>query len=481
MKRLLTAALVPAIVAGCSPSQNRDQSFQNDSVQQIMRIFTNQITVKTLDDQAIAGAQILIGDALNSPFEGNLLTTNSAGQINIPAAWSEALPVTIAAPGFVRVTYMNIEPGSLNVKLRKMNTVNQYQVKGTALGLPIQNGDDQIDFGLVMPAFTKMQLFSFNIDSIVSSQSDMISAMGQDIPIPANLSLPKQSEKYAFFTINLDKPAYRVYFGQPGIQRIFIAKGRLPFKSTMDSLRGGKQFWELINSIKISGGAVRDLNITGKQMSLDLPTNELNFTDAKNITAPQFRGDEALMAAAITNQSGYLIPTDVKRLSAGQKVSLNALGGSPSSALVVLKKSEDWTSGADRVSTAMMPFAANSTPQVLPLIGNPTISGNGYELTFPQFSTVDGVNPIGTLSVLSVEVEVQQGPDKVKLMNPTWEVYAEKWATNLKVPNFPGDRFGNGKKRWEVNFLGSQTASQAAPGAAMIESATHVTHSSATF
>ncbi|MGE5086643.1 MAG: hypothetical protein ACM3MG_10110, partial [Bacillota bacterium] len=388
---------------------------------------------------------------------------------------------TIAAPGYVRVTYMNIEPGALNVKLRKMNTLRQYQVKGTAVGLPIQNGDDQIDFGLVMPAFTKMQLFSFNIDSIVSSQSDNISIMSQDIPIPANLSLPKQSEKYAFFTINLEKPAYRIYFGQPGIQRVFVAKGRLPFKSTVNSLREGKQFWELINSIKISGGAIRDLNITSGQTTLDLPTNELSFTNGKSITAPQFRGDEALMVAAITNQSGYLIPTDVKRLSSGQTTNLNTLGGSPSNALIILKKSDDWTSGADRVSTAMVPFAATSTPQVLPLIGNPTISGGGHELTLPELKTISGVHPIGTLSLLSVEIEVQQGPDKVKVMNPAWEVYSENWATNLKVPMFPGDHFGNGKKRWEVNFLGSQTASQATPGAAMIEAATHVTHSSATF
>ncbi|MGE5086133.1 MAG: hypothetical protein ACM3MG_07495, partial [Bacillota bacterium] len=103
MKRFLMAALVPALLAGCSKPENQSQSSSSgDSIQKILQLFSNQITVKTLDDQAIAGAQILIGDALNSPFEGNLLTTNSAGQVTLPAAWSEALPVTIAAPGYVR-------------------------------------------------------------------------------------------------------------------------------------------------------------------------------------------------------------------------------------------------------------------------------------------------------------------------------------------------------------------------------------------
>lgn len=481
MKKLLMAALVPTLVAGCSESTKQQISSSGEALRQLMQINANQITIKTTDDQAIAGAQVLIGDALNSPFQGNLLTTNAAGQVVLPAGWNQALPVTIAAPGFVRVTYMNVEPGSMTVKLRKMNVLNQYEVKGTAQGLPIKNGDDKIDFGLVMPAFSKMQLFTFNMDSVISSQYDTISAVGQQIQVPVNLSIPKQTEKYLFINVTLDKPAYRVYFGQPGVQRLFAAKGSLPFKSTVDSLRDGKQFWELINSIKLSGGALRDLNITNGQTSLDMPTGELSFNEAKNATAPQFRADESFMAVAITNQSGYLFPTDVKKLNPGQSTALNTLPGTPSNILGVLKRSEDWTSGEDRVSTTMMPFANGAAPQVLPLIGSPTVTDGGRSLAFPQINPITGVNPIGTLSVLSVEMEAQQGPNKVKMMNAAWEIYSAKWVTNLKVPAFPGDNFGNGKKRWEVNFLGSQTTSQADLGPAMIESATHATHSSTTF
>ncbi|MNY51705.1 hypothetical protein D3C86_1873200 [compost metagenome] len=74
-----------------------------------------------------------------------------------------------------------------------------------------------------------------------------------------------------------------------------------------------------------------------------------------------------------------------------------------------------------------------------------------------------------------------QGSAKVKLMTPLWDVYAGSWVETMKLPQWPGETPVTGKKRWEVNFVGSQTASQSAVGPAMIEAATHVTHSSVTF
>lgn len=117
---------------------------------------------------------------------------------------------------------------------------------------------------------------------------------------------------------------------------------------------------------------------------------------------------------------------------------------------------------------------------MLPLIENPRLSNPG-EILMPRFESIPGVQKIGTYSVLSAELEIQQGNAKVKVMNPQWEVYAQSWVDRMQLPQWPNDQEPRGKKRWEVNFIGSQTASQAAPGAAMIEAATHVTHSSISF
>ncbi|WP_413294669.1 hypothetical protein ACLSU7_06100 [Bdellovibrio sp. HCB185ZH] len=481
MKRLMMAALLPVIVAGCTNSQNHPLSPVVGGSDRGIKVSANQLTITAIDGTPLSNAQVLIGDALNSPFEGNLLTADANGQIEIPAGWTDTQPVTIDAKGYVRQTYMAVNPGAVTFKLRPLNTVNQFEVKGAAQGLPIKNGDGNIDFGLVMQGFSKMQLFAFNMDSVLSAQNDKISAMGQEMDIPANLSLPNQKEKYALFTVTLDKPAYRIYFGQPGVTRVFVAKGTFPFKQVVDGVRGGAKLYEMLNVFNLTGGAIRDVNLSKGSTSLDLPTDEIKFSVKNTVVAPQFRADETFMAAGLSAQGGLLLPTDVKKLNAGQKVSLNTAPNMEANVLAVLTKTEDLRNNIDRVSTAIIPMAGQTTPQVLPLINNPTVGASGLEIAMPQVQGVAGVNPLATYAVFSNEIQVQQGADKVKLMNQTWEVYADKWVSNLKVPAFPGDKLLNGNKRWEVNFLGSQTASQAPMGAAMIEAATHVTHSSVNF
>lgn len=481
MKRLMMAALLPVIVAGCSDTKNLTQTPNPGGSDRNIKISANQLTITSIDGLALPGAQVLIGDALNSPFSGNLLTADASGQVEIPTAWTDAQPVTIQAKGFVRVTYMSVQPGAVAFKLRPLNTVNQFEVKGTALGLPIKNGDGNIDFGLVMQGFTKMELFAFNMDSVLSAQNDKISALGQEMDIPANLSLPAQKEKYALFTVTLDKPAYRIYFGQPGVNRLFVARGTFPFKQVVDGVRGGAKLYEMLNVFNLTGGAIRDVNLSKANTPVDLPTNEINFSVKNPVVAPQFRADETFMAAALSGQGGLLLPTDVKKLNAGQKISLNTAPNMEANMLAVLTKTEDLRNNIDRVSTAIVPMKGTTAPLVLPLINNPTVGAGGLELSMPQFQSVDGVNAIATYAVLSNEIQVQQGADKVKLMNQSWEIYADKWVSNLKVPAFPGETLLNGNKRWEVNFLGSQTASQATMGPAMIEAATHVTHSSVNF
>jgi hypothetical protein len=480
MKRILAAALVPAMLAGCG---QHAQNSGNDrpSWKNLWQQNANVITVKTLNGDAVANAQVLIGDTVNSPFAGNYLTTNASGQVEIPAGWTDALPVTVQATGYVRVTYMAQTPGALTFQLRPTPTMTQFEVKGAAQGLPVKDGDGLIDFGLVLPAFTKTDLLRFSIDSVISPQTDRITALGQNIDVPANISLPRQSERYSLFNITLDKPTYRIYFNRTGISRVFAARGRFPFKSVVDSLRGGSQFYELINSFKISGGAIRDLDVKSGTNALDIPTGELNFTDSKTVMAPTFPGDEMFIAVGVSNQSGYLIPTDVKNLAAGQKMTLATLPNSDQLYLAVLKKTAEMKSGGDRMSAAFLPFSQQA-PKMLPMIADPTMSSSG-ELLMPKFNTVDGVNALATYAVLSRQDQVQQGSGKATVATPMWEVYANQWITQLKMPQWPTQDVeqGQSKKRWEVNFIGSQTASQAAIGPAMINAATHVTHSSITF
>lgn len=479
MKKFTMALLMPALLIGCS----QDTQHGSFEAGQTYRLFdtqdTNAITVKTIDGMPIAGAEILIGDALDNPFPGNFLKTNQNGQVSLPESWTTPQTVTVQAPGFVRSTYMMQNPEALTIQLRPLISRTQNEVRGNTQGLPVADKDGWLDFGLVIPALTRIDLLAFDMSTVISPQKDRVSALGQDMDVPANISLPRQSEKYGIFTITLDKPAFRIYYGTTGVNRVFAARGRLPFKSTVDSLRGGKEFYEMINTFKINGGAIRDIDVKSGQTKLDMPTTELNFTESKSLQAPTFRADETFLAVGLADQSGFYIPTDVKQLAAGQKMALNTLPGAEQMVFAVLKKSADMKSGADRVSTALLPFAVGVTPQLLPLIPDPQIVRD--ELIMPKFNTINGVHPIATYSVLNKEEEVVQGGVKVKILTPQWEVYAQNWQERVRLPQWPNSPALPGKKRWDVNFMGSQTTAQAPMGPAMIQAATHVTHSSVTF
>jgi hypothetical protein len=482
MKKLVMAAMIPALLVACSEDKKQQSGNDNSGMKGYFWQFVEApaITVKNLNGDVIANAQVLIGDALNTPFEGNFLVSDQNGQIALPVNWTGPLNVTVQAAGYMRATYMNQAPESLTIQLRPMAAGPQFEIKGLAKNLPVEDKDGFIDFGLVMPAFSKIDLLSFNINAVISPQVDRISVYGQKIDVPANISLPEQTEKFGFFSVTLEKAIFRLYAAQPGIKRVFAARGRFPFKSVVDDLRDGKEFYELINDFRINGGGIRDIDVRG-DTKLDVPTRELNFTDKIEVAAPVFRADEIFMTVGLANQSGFMVPTDIKRIELGKTLKVSALPGSEQLVLGVLKrKSEMKGEGADRMSATLVPLIAGVSPTMLPLIANPTISNQG-ELLFPKFNSITGVNPIATYLVFTREQEIQQGKEKVKLMNPLWEVYATDWQERMKMPQWPNEQAPTGKKRWEVSFIGSQTASQVGLGPAMIEAATHVTHSSVSF
>lgn len=486
MKKFILALAVPALLAGCS--NNKDGGPQGSkpgpaAPDTDLGMFQVQeaaiITVKDVNGQVLKGAQVLIGHALNSPFAGNFLTTDDQGQVTVPPEWNTNEPITVQAAGYMRATYMDQAPGSLEVSLRTLVRRSHHEIKGSTTNLPIKDKDGFIDFGLVMPAMSRLDLLNFDINSIVSPHEDKISVLGQELALPANLSIPKQSEKYNFFlTATLDKPLYRVYAGRSGITRMYVARGRFPFKETADELRGGKSIMDVVNSFEISGGGLRDMDVRGP-VERNLPTTELNFSEKKSVAAPTLRSDETFISAAIAHQSGYMIPTDFKKLATNQKIALNTLPGSKQFVLGVLMKTADMKNDSDRRSATLLPFINNISPKMLPLIGAPTVSRN--EIVLPKMTPVAGINPLATYAVLAKEEETVQGTAKIRVMNPQWEVYAGSWLERISLPQWPDDAGPTGKKRWEVNFVGSQTASQAPVGPAMIEFATHVTHNSVQF
>lgn len=474
---LALATLSTLTIAACQPT---NISTPNEIPDLTAAVSSPVISVFNHQGKPVAGAQVLIGRSAKDPFAGNVLITDAQGRITAPKAWTSSQPVTVVADGFVRVTYLDLKPGSALFSLRPIAATQQLELKGNVTGLPIKNKDGYADFSMVMPALTKADILSFDLNQIVSPTMDVMTAMGKSMPVPSNVSFPKQTESYLFFSITLDKPVFRLYFGNAGTQRVYALSGRFPFKSTADGMMGDKSFLELLNNFEFTAGSVRDANlVAGSSASLDIPTQEMRFTNTLEVQAPKIANDESYLAVAVSAQNNYMVPTDVRLLKSQERMRIRQASAQESLYLAAVKKTADLKEGgSDRMSAALLPTTSNTQPELLSLIGNPTPRDSG--LVLPVISPIAGVMPIGTKLVYSVEQEFTQGREKIKVFSPQWEIYSTNWETLVSLPNMDTTA-GAQKKRWEVKFIGGLGPSQITHGPAMIEHASHVTQSSIEF
>lgn len=482
MNKIMLAVLLPALFLGCS--KNNQNGFLNNENAAFSDLFTARnlatITVLSTSNQPLAHAQVLIGEALNKPFAGNFLTTDNNGQLTLPAQWADAEAVTVAAPGYVRTTYLDQKPGALTFHLRPLPRITQYEVSGTAQNLPIVNYDGNIDFALALPGLSRQDMMIFDLDTIISSQNDTVSVLGFDLDIPSNFSVPEQTERYMFLSATFNKPQFHLYYGQPGANRVYALRGRFELKTVVDDLRHGSKFLDVVNSFAVTGGSMKDINVAALSIQQNLPMKDLNYTGRQTVVAPHLAADESFLVLSAFQQNGLMMPSDVKRLTAGESMALATLPQSPSYVLGVVKKSADFNHTDNvRMSTVLLPFTNGIHPQTLPLIEAPSISGNN--LFFPTVTTIPGVNEIGTYARLTYDVKTIRGANDIGVFTPYWEVYASGWVNQASLPEWPQEPAFSGSKRWEVSFIGSQTSSQSAIGPAMMEAATHVTHNSVSF
>lgn len=485
VKKLALFLAAMTVVVGCSQDDKKTKKPEGNA-RNFAQCTGDGILVADETGTALAGAQVLIGDAVNSPFSGNFLTSDANGFVARPAGWTMPATVTAQANGFVRTTYFARTPGScLTMTLNKPAKVPTLELSGETTKHPSVDKDGFLEFGLVISALTRNDVLGFDINKVISTQVDTISVMGQSIEIPSNVTVPKQTENY-ILPITIEKPAYRLYFGDKGQHKVFAAQGRFPFKKVIDEVRAKKKFYELINDFSITGGVVRDLS---PSRGVNLPVNELAFTAKKNFKAPAMNSKEILIALAVSQMNGYMVPTDVKRIESNQTMGLATYSKAPAMAVGVLKNEDEFqgTNNTDRLSAVMLPLNTSVNPTFLALIPNPRRVGADLQMTPPK--SVGGVNELATLAVLSDVKELQMGKNTLPFLIHNWEVYAPSWVDKMDLPTWPASATdvptdadpSAQKKRWEVTFLGSELTNAADLGQPTIEAATHVTHSSVDF
>lgn len=357
---LLTAIFTSLILTGCS----KDKGDKGDTSEvvttqiapfswQPLKAPNAQIKIINRFGEAVVGAQILIGDAQGSPFRDNFLTTDRNGQVTVPSTWTTAAAITVSAQGYIRQSILNQNPGNMTIRVNTAYLESYPEVKGNVTDIPVVNKDKLADFALAMPMLTRQDLLTnFSLDQVISPYMDNFSAAGQKMSVPSNVSLPTQKESYSIITVTLDKPIYRIKTPTIGPKKFVAIRGRFVFKTVVDEFRAGKSFADLINKFTIIGGGIKDGVVTSPLTNLDLPGDAIQFTSQLKVNPSTPQSDEVALVLAGSEIDGYMMPTDVKRVTPGQPTTLQSIPNRSTQIVNFIKKQSEFMStapGSDRM------------------------------------------------------------------------------------------------------------------------------------
>ncbi|MDZ4081577.1 MAG: hypothetical protein U1E10_01455 [Bdellovibrionales bacterium] len=475
-------------VVGCAPgpSVSPIQSQQHIGV---VSPSVHQVAVSDLAGRPIAGAEILFGKSAGVPFSGNVVKTDQTGLAAFPAAWKQELPVTIVAPGYVRATYLSRQPGSHSFVLRlaRSNAGIALHGKTTGFGRLVSNG--VLDVSLVFPAVSRAALGSLELTALIGNGVDKVSVYGQELELPNNLSVPAQTETYfGFIPVSLDKLNYQVSVANPGTHRVAAVRAQFDFKKTVDDLRAGSSFFDIINRFQFRSYATRDLQLTLPKQTADLPSDEIKLQPKLSVAAKGLAPGYAMLATAAIENQGLCVVTDVKRLLENEKRSLmipdvTRTGLGSGVLLRSIKKyqpSRTDFSGPDfeEMSSVVVGFSGNDldkslSPNFYPILKPITTSGRSLLFSPPGGGL--GLSEEQTTVTLSKVVLISSGTLWLVDKTPLWDFYGPGQIDRVDLPSFGTEPWAaKGRYRWELLFSGRDRASQpAALGPTWNASSTH--------
>lgn len=460
MKGFVTAVILVSVI-GCNqrhPLSGKDSKHHNvfsinTAENGEFEDFSSRNVITIIDEKgsSIAGARVLIGNKLNEPFSGNLLTSDNQGKIVVPSGWIDKQPVTIDAKGYIRATYMQQDAISQTFSLRLKPTGNEVVAAGTTTNFGPLSKDGIVDFGLVIPALNRTQIFNFRPEMIVSPHRDKITVLGKTVDVPSNMTLPEQKESYMYVPVTFNKPTFSLYEDRPLTKPFFALHGQVPISKLIDGITQDTPFMELVNLFTFISAGYKEFQFPG--VNYTLPVNEISFTQLRTIRAPSYDPSLGMVSIAMFERDGLLLPSDIKFVDSQSSKALHLPLQFPNyfalSAIQKRNALNDRTPDRQQMTIALMNFFENALPNFLPLIQLPVVKDGNLYAQPPGFRR--NVMAAGVYSLLSIMVE---NPSAKAIAAPMWEFYSDNWVDTIVRPQFPDDQLPTAKFRWEISFLG---------------------------
>ncbi|MFK8137561.1 MAG: hypothetical protein AB8E15_04285 [Bdellovibrionales bacterium] len=392
---------------------------------------------------------------------GNNLLTSDRSSFQFVNCDQAKEMLTFVAPGFVRASFIGLEPGNHSLRLNKLRTTTtKKKLTGITTGFQDLSKDGFIDFSLAAPLFKREHLSRFDISYVISNQVDEMSVIGRKVNVPSNLSFPKQKERYSFINVTFDKPGYTLEFAQKGVYRIGAMHGRFPFKKVADQMRKGKSMFGVINDLDFKSIGLHEAQIDQETNQKNLSIMGTNFSRSLDVSASEFKANEVHVGVALNNLEGELFPSDVKVFSKGEKRKLkfasDLYGGYVLGVLMEERKDNsrpiDTVNGS--VSIYLNNYQSNHTTKFLPRIEPPRLNGNRIESQLPANEPEAFV--LGTYASIKTSNVLMNSSIEMLSSQTAWELYSLSWESSIELPEIPGDATIMATNQLEIMYLGSE-------------------------
>lgn len=471
------------LIVGCGPLGTESNRSEVDNGASIApQPASNQVAVTDLFGRPLPGAEILFGNSAGIPFSANILKTDASGLVIWPTGWKQELPITITAPGFVRATYLSRAPGSYTFPLRPARSVAGIALAGktTGFGRLVSNG--VLDVSLVFAAIPRATLGSLELTALIGNGVDKVSVYGQQLELPNNLSVPAQTETYfGIIPVSLDKLKYQISVPAQGVYRLAAVRAQFDFKKTVDDLRAGSSFFDIINRFQFKSYATRDLSLTLPLQTADLPSDEVKLQPKLSVMAQGLPSGYAMLATAAIESQGLCVVTDVKRLLENEKRNLmipdisqvNSGSGVLLRSIKKYQPSRTDFSGSDfeEMSSVVTSFGAGGIQGQAPVSYYPILKPIVTTARSLVFSPPGGVLG-GTYGIVEEQTNVTLS--KVALVSsgtlwlvdktPIWDFYGPGQIARIDIPTMGNDPWmQSGRYRWELLYAGRQAGGARLP------------------
>lgn len=451
---------------------------------------TASFTFVNASGEPLVNGRVLLGNRLDSPIAENYKRTSGNGEVSF-AAWQGTQPITFALEGYIRATYFvqADQPRTLVVNAIPSNA--GPVLSGEMQGFGKLEKDGFGDLGLAYLAQPREKMSVLQLSDLVSPLLDQITVVGNTFSVPSNIAFPPQKESYIFFSIELNKPNYRLRVPFASTWKIVASHLRFPFSATVDDLRAGKSIVELIERFELRQASLQNISIDAPNEQSDLNVAQFQFVKSLPYVAPRFDTNRyKLVAISVAESEGLFFLADAKRLEPGQKLKLGAptIGmGRDGMIVSVFKKADagSVSSGpeSDQVSTAVAMANQSAAIEYLEIPAPPKLKGAVLSATPPK--PTSQTQPTLTYWVYSRVDSVQRDNVKFDRKTPEWEIYAADWQSNVELPVLPNEQdafMPAANHRWEVSF-GAQArgGTRLPPEPMTLGKLTHVAKTAADF